>query len=113
MEANIGTVALMLILIFYWPPGFIGLHPNGKSRIEQFKELDFVGLVLFGGGLTTFLVGVSFGDNPYAWRDVHVLAPLLIGGELKKFELSSHRRVADLIRIVCLRGFSSVGGPRV
>jgi hypothetical protein len=72
---------LLLIVVFYWPPGFFGLHPDGKSKKEQFKELDFVGLLLFGGGLTTFLLGVSFGGNPYTWRDVHVLAPLLIGGE--------------------------------
>ncbi|KAJ9614616.1 hypothetical protein H2200_002753 [Cladophialophora chaetospira] len=76
----INGFALFLVVVFYWPPGFIGLHPDGKSRIQQIKELDFVGLTLFGGGLTTFLVGVSFGGNPYSWRDVHVVAPLLIGG---------------------------------
>ncbi|OQV04625.1 hypothetical protein CLAIMM_09480 [Cladophialophora immunda] len=70
---------LILAGIFYWPPGFIGLHPEGKSRLQQFKELDFVGLILFGGGLTSFLLGVSWGNNPYPWRSVTVLVPLLLG----------------------------------
>jgi hypothetical protein len=74
-------VALILVGIFYWPPGFVGLHPEGKSRLQQFKELDFVGLILFGGGLTSFLLGVSWGNNPYPWRSVTVLVPLLLGGE--------------------------------
>ncbi|KAK5527314.1 hypothetical protein LTR07_001086 [Exophiala xenobiotica] len=72
-------VALILVGIFYWPPGFVGLHPEGKSRLQQFKELDFVGLILFGGGLTSFLLGVSWGNNPYPWRSVTVLVPLLLG----------------------------------
>jgi len=76
------SFALVLIVIFYWPPGFIGLHPEGKSRLQQFKELDFVGLILFGGGLTSFLLGLSFGNNPYPWKSSPVLAPLLIGGKV-------------------------------
>ncbi|EON65856.1 hypothetical protein W97_05098 [Coniosporium apollinis CBS 100218] len=71
--------ALILITIFYWPPGFVGLHPEGKSRLQQFKELDFLGLILFGGGLTSFLLGLSFGNNPYPWSSARVLVPLLIG----------------------------------
>ena len=74
-------VALVLTTIFYWPPGFIGLHPEGKSRLEQFKELDFIGLLLFGGGLTSFLLGVSWGGASYPWQSAHVLGPLIVGGE--------------------------------
>ncbi|KAK4902445.1 hypothetical protein LTR49_027041, partial [Elasticomyces elasticus] len=72
-------LALVLIVLFYWPPGFLNLHPEGKSRLQQFKELDFAGLLLFSGGLTSFLLGLSFGNNPYPWKSAHVLAPLLIG----------------------------------
>lgn len=75
-------LALVLIAIFYWPPGFIGLHPEGKTKRQQFKELDFVGLLLFGGGLTIFLIGISWGNNPYSWRSVQVLVPLLLGGKV-------------------------------
>lgn len=74
-------IALVLTAIFYWPPGFVGLHPNGKTRLQQFKELDFVGLILFGGGLTSFLLGISWGGAPYPWASAHVLAPLILGGK--------------------------------
>ncbi|KIW95638.1 uncharacterized protein Z519_04223 [Cladophialophora bantiana CBS 173.52] len=76
----INVAALLLILVFYWPPDFLGLRPDGKTRRQQFLELDFIGLLLFGGGLTVFLVGVGFGGNPYPWTSAVVLAPTIIGG---------------------------------
>ncbi|KEF55373.1 uncharacterized protein A1O9_08123 [Exophiala aquamarina CBS 119918] len=76
----VNTLAFILILVCYWPPDFLGLHPEGKTRRQQFFELDFLGLLLFGGGLTTFLVGIGFGGNPYPWTSAIVLAPTIIGG---------------------------------
>lgn len=75
------SIALLATAIFYWPPGFLGLHPEGKTRWQQFKEIDFVGLFLYAGGLTLFLLGVSWGNNPHPWTSAHVLAPLLLGGK--------------------------------
>ena len=74
------VLAFLLILVFYWPPNFLGLHPEGKTRRQQFLELDFIGLLLFGGGLTVFLVGIGFGGNPYPWTGAIVLSPTIIGG---------------------------------
>ncbi|KAJ9645542.1 hypothetical protein H2204_001122 [Knufia peltigerae] len=71
--------ALTLITVFYWPPTFLDIHRDGKTRLQQIKELDFVGLLLYGGGLTSFLLGISWGDNPYSWTSGTVLAPLIIG----------------------------------
>jgi MFS family permease len=76
----VNATAFVLILVLYWPPDFLGLHPNGKTRVQQFRELDFIGLLLFGGGLTVFLVGIGFGGNPYSWTSATVLCPLIIGG---------------------------------
>lgn len=74
--------ALTLIIVFYWPPTFIDIHRDGKTRLQQIKELDFVGLLLYGGGLTSFLLGVSWGNNPYPWTSATVLAPLIIGSKI-------------------------------
>lgn len=74
------VLGFVLILVFYWPPDFVGLHPDGKTRRQQFLELDFVGLLLFGGGLTVFLIGIGFGGNPYPWTSATVLSPIIIGG---------------------------------
>lgn len=76
----VNSVSFILILVLYWPPDFIGLHPEGKTRRQQFLELDFLGLLLFGGGLTVFLIGVGFGGNPYPWTSAVVLSPIIIGG---------------------------------
>jgi hypothetical protein len=74
-------LALFLIAMFYWPPNFLDLHKNEKTRYQQVKELDWFGLILFGGGLTSFLLAISWGDNPYPWTSAQVLAPLVIGGK--------------------------------
>jgi hypothetical protein len=76
-----GVPLVLLVGIVYWPPGFFGLHSEGKSRLQQCKELDFVGLILFGGGLTSFLLKVSWGNNLYPWCSVNVLVPQLLEGE--------------------------------
>lgn len=76
----VNGLAFVLVLVLYWPPNFLGLHPEGKSRRQQFLELDFMGLLLFGGGLTVFLVGIGFGGNPYPWTSAVVLSPTIIGG---------------------------------
>lgn len=39
-----------------------------------------MGLLLFGGGLTVFLIGIGFGGNPYPWTSAVVLCPTIIGG---------------------------------
>lgn len=47
-----GTVA------FYFPPTH-PQHDYDRSRWQQFKDLDFLGLFLFAIGLTVFLVGMT------------------------------------------------------
>ncbi|KIV93921.1 hypothetical protein PV10_05095 [Exophiala mesophila] len=72
-------IAFILIALFYFPPDFKNLHPDGKSRSQQVKELDYLGLLLLGGGLASLLIGISFGDNPHSWTSAPVLTPLIIG----------------------------------
>ena len=51
---------------FYYPPSR-PQHDFEKSRWEEFKELDFVGLLLFTAGLTVFLVGITYlGRSDYS-----------------------------------------------
>jgi Fungal trichothecene efflux pump (TRI12) len=45
--------------IFYFPPSR-PQHDYEKSRWQEFKELDFIGLALFSAGLTIFLVGITY-----------------------------------------------------
>ncbi len=73
--------------------------------MQQVKELDFVGLILFGGGLTSFLLGVSWGNNPHPWRSVNVLVPLLLGGEWESSNPFIHNQTDVLSGLSVLLAF--------
>lgn len=72
-------LAVSLFYFFYHPPNFQLLHKN-RSRMEQFKRLDFIGSVLFTGGLATFLIGLSWGGQSYPWQSAKVIATIAVGG---------------------------------
>lgn len=71
-------IALVLYYFFYYPPSFKQLHV-GKSRAQQLKEVDWVGICLFVIGSSLFLVGISFGGVTYPWSSAAVLCPLILG----------------------------------
>ncbi|KAK5115251.1 hypothetical protein LTR62_001451 [Meristemomyces frigidus] len=68
---NVITVALYLF--FYFPPSYKLLHVGGKSKMQQLKEFDWIGSVLFTAGLTIFLIGLNWGGGTYSWTSAHVL----------------------------------------
>lgn len=53
------VLTLLLYFFFYHPPTYDQLHVHGKSKRQQVKELDFVGIFLFVAGCVLFLVGLS------------------------------------------------------
>jgi hypothetical protein len=66
--------------IFYFPPPR-PKSDTGKTRFQQFLQLDFVGIFLYTGGLTTILLGMSWGGNPgRPWNSASVIAPIVAGG---------------------------------
>jgi MFS family permease len=73
------ALALVLFHFLYHPPRYHQLHVGGKSRRQQLRELDFVGIFLFIAGCTLFLVGLSWGGTVYSWDSAHVLGTLLSG----------------------------------
>ena len=62
------VVCIAGTFVFYYPPSH-PQHDYEKSRWQEFKELDFVGLLLFSAGLTIFLVGIT-----YLGRDTYSVA---------------------------------------
>jgi predicted MFS family arabinose efflux permease len=71
-------LSVLLFFFFYHPPDFKLLHKN-RSRMEQLKRTDFVGLFLFSGGLAVFLIGLSWGSGTYPWNSAHVVATIIVG----------------------------------
>lgn len=72
-----GTFSLVGTCFVYFPPSHP--RPDGKTKWEEFKELDFIGAFLFIAGLAVFLFGLNAGGNSYPWKSGGTLAPLIIG----------------------------------
>jgi MFS family permease len=73
------VIALAGTAIFYWP----NPRPRGdfdKTRWQEFKEIDWIGLFLFAGGLTTFLIGVTWGGSTsHPWDSAGTIVPIVVG----------------------------------
>ncbi len=75
----VNVIATVFYVIFYHPPKYEQLHVTGKSKFQQLKTLDFMGIFLFTAGLVLFLVGLNWGGSVYAWNSAPVLCTILIG----------------------------------
>ncbi|KAH6714953.1 fungal trichothecene efflux pump [Leptodontidium sp. 2 PMI_412] len=78
LDIIVAGLAVILFFFFYHPPNFHLLHKN-RSRMEQLKRMDFVGLVLFCGGLSVFLIGLAWAGTVYPWKSAHVIATIVVG----------------------------------
>lgn len=72
------AVSLAFWVGFYFPPDFAHLH-RVRSRWQEIKGIDYVGIFLFTGGLLLFLLGLSWGGAQYPWRSAHVIGSLVSG----------------------------------
>jgi MFS family permease len=72
-------VSVILYFLFYWPPNYAMLHVNGKTKLQQIKTLDFVGVFLYSAGLVLFLTGVQWGGSSYPWKSAHVVGTIIVG----------------------------------
>ncbi|KAK0112587.1 hypothetical protein ONS95_014331 [Cadophora gregata] len=48
------------------------------TTLQKLRKLDFIGLVLIGGGLALFSMGLQWSTS-YSWGDGHVLGPFVSG----------------------------------
>jgi EmrB/QacA subfamily drug resistance transporter len=65
VNVPIGIIALFLISTF-------------MPHVKQVKEkIDYLGAVLITGGLTTLILGLTWGGNQYAWGSWQVIVPLV------------------------------------
>lgn len=78
MGIGLNVITLTLYQFLYHPPSFKQLHV-GKTRLQQAKELDFIGILLWIAGCALFLTGLSWGGSTYPWKSAEVLCTLLIG----------------------------------
>ncbi|RFU35442.1 hypothetical protein B7463_g866, partial [Scytalidium lignicola] len=72
-----GAFSFAGTLFVYFPPSHP--RPDGKTKWEAFKDLDFIGTVMYVSGLAVFLYGLNSGGNTYPWTHAGTLAPLILG----------------------------------
>ncbi|KAK2051904.1 major facilitator superfamily transporter [Colletotrichum caudatum] len=75
-------------------------RPRGdfeKTRTQQLKDIDWIGLVLFTSGLATALIGLTWGGTPaHPWNSPGVIAPIVVGlavlalGFFYDFKVAAH-----------------------
>ncbi|KAJ8117399.1 hypothetical protein OPT61_g1396 [Boeremia exigua] len=77
--AIVEGIALVGTAVFYWPTS----RPRGdfdKSRLQQLREVDWIGLTMFTLGLATTLGGLTWGGSPqYPWNSAGALVPVFVG----------------------------------
>lgn len=67
--------ALGLVLV----PIYVKLATSRSSLASKIARVDWLGGLLFIGGLTSFLVGISWGGVQYAWNSAQTVAPIVVG----------------------------------
>ncbi|EED16309.1 siderophore iron transporter, putative [Talaromyces stipitatus ATCC 10500] len=71
-------VVIVGTAVFYFPPS----RPQGdyeRTRWQEFKDLDFIGLLLFTAGIVLFLVGFAYLGQPTYSKSL-VASTTVIGG---------------------------------
>lgn len=71
-------ITLKATALLYWPVS----RPRGdfdKTRRQQIKELDFVGIFSITGGLILLTCGLTWGGVTFPWNSVGSILPVVLG----------------------------------
>lgn len=72
-----GAVCTIGLGLCYFPPS--QPRKDGLTKMQHFKQLDFIGATLFISGLTLILFGLNSGGALFAWASAGVIVPLVLG----------------------------------
>ncbi|TKA78630.1 hypothetical protein B0A55_02676 [Friedmanniomyces simplex] len=75
----INAVSALSWYLFYHPPTFSMLHRQRLAK-DLFFSFDWIGVVLFSGGLAIFIFGLNWGGVLYPWNSPQVIATMVVGG---------------------------------
>jgi hypothetical protein len=62
----LNCIGFVMVFLFYRPKNQY-IKEEGKSRLQEVADLDWVGFALWTAGLLLFLLGISFGGNQMPW----------------------------------------------
>ncbi|KAJ5728877.1 uncharacterized protein N7483_003385 [Penicillium malachiteum] len=77
-NAFIYGTSFLLVLAFYHPPR-PGLRRQLSQRRELFSQVDYPGILLFTGSITSLIIALTWGGSTYAWSSGQVIGTLVAG----------------------------------
>ncbi|KAI1326474.1 major facilitator superfamily transporter [Xylariaceae sp. FL0255] len=60
-------------------PYLLTLRPKPSTLQEKLTRIDWIGLFLFTGSVTIFLIAISWAGTQHPWKSAAVLVPLILG----------------------------------
>lgn len=72
---NLPFIGICVPMVWF----FLKMNFKESALLEKIRRVDWVGIVLFVGSCTSFLVPLTWGGVMYAWDSWRTLVPLLIG----------------------------------
>jgi hypothetical protein len=69
LAAIINGISMILFVLFYFPATFKELQV-GKSRMEQLRQIDYIGFTLYAGGVICLLLSLSASETFETWFSV-------------------------------------------
>jgi MFS family permease len=75
---GLNAASLACWLLFYHPPTFRMKHGNA-SILKYVKEFDYIGTIVYTGGLLILIMGLNWGGNVYAWNSAPVITTIVVG----------------------------------
>jgi len=76
--------------------------------VQAITTFDWIGAVLFTGGVTVFLIGLSFGGQLFSWYAYQTLLPLVLGAVATVVALVYEARYAQrpVLRLSIFHNYS-------
>jgi MFS family permease len=78
LNVIIGGLSLILYLICYFPPNFYMINSE-MTKMQELKELDYGGLILYSAGLILVMLGFTWAEGTHPWKSANVIAALIVG----------------------------------
>ena len=76
---GIETASFLCWVFFYHPPTFRMKHGEHASKLQYVKNFDYVGTILYTGGLLILMMGLNWGGMVYPWASSYVIATIVVG----------------------------------
>ncbi|CAK7218227.1 hypothetical protein SEUCBS140593_003475 [Sporothrix eucalyptigena] len=71
-------LSVVLFVVFYHPPSY-GLLHQGSSMRRELRRLDYLGVLLYVGGLLMLMLGITWGGSVHPWSSSYVIGTIAGG----------------------------------